>query len=72
MADLTDEQRRALRLLARRPDDLVEQGFSPTLLRELVRDGLAEAETHHTLAGGRHVRVTLMKITAAGRKTVAE
>jgi hypothetical protein len=46
MADLTDEQLRALRLLARYPSGcpgtvLLEQGFSYDQLSDLVLDGLA-------------------------------
>jgi hypothetical protein len=49
MADLTDEQLRALRLLARYPSRcpgtvLLEQGFSYDQLSDLVLDGLAKLE----------------------------
>jgi hypothetical protein len=35
------------------------------------RDGLAAAEPYNTLAGGKHIRMTLMRITEAGRKAIA-
>ena len=49
MADLTDEQLRALRLLARYPSGcpgavLLEQGFSYDQLSDLVLDGLAKLQ----------------------------
>jgi hypothetical protein len=77
MAKLTDEQRRALRLLASIPNGCTEtlmlaRGFEPSLLRKLLRDGLAAAEPYNTLAGGKHVRTTLIRITDAGRKAIAQ
>jgi hypothetical protein len=71
MADLTDEQLRALRLLARYPSRcpgtvLREQGFSYDQLSDLVLDGLAKLEP--TREGG----VVWAAITAAGRKAIAE
>jgi hypothetical protein len=73
MADLTDEQLRALRLLARYPDRcpgtvLLEQGFSYDQLSDLVLDGLAKLEPSITREGG----VVWAAITAAGRKAIAE
>jgi hypothetical protein len=73
MADLTDEQLRALRLLARYPSKcpgtvLLEQGFSYDQLSDLVLDGLAKLEPSITREGG----VVWAAITAAGRKTIAE
>jgi hypothetical protein len=76
MAKLTDEQRRALRLLAGVPSGCTEalmlaRGFETRDVRKLLRDGLAKIETHRALSGGQHVVVTLMQITAAGRKAIA-
>jgi hypothetical protein len=73
MADLTDEQLRALRLLARYPSKcpgtvLLEQGFSYDQLSDLVLDGLAKLEPSITREGG----VVWAAITAAGRKAIAE
>jgi hypothetical protein len=42
------------------------------MLRKLLRDGLAAGEPYNTFAGGKHVRVNLMHITAAGRKAIAD
>jgi hypothetical protein len=72
MATLTDEQRHALRLLASVPNGCTEtlmlaRGFEPSMLRKLLRDGLSAAEPYKTLAGGKHVIMTLMRITEAGR-----
>jgi hypothetical protein len=49
MAKLTDEKRRALRLLARSPNGCTEallmtSGFQPDLISELVRARLAAAQ----------------------------
>jgi hypothetical protein len=72
MADLTDEQLRALRLLARYSrcpgTVLLEQGFSYDQLSDLVVDGLAKLEPSITREGG----VVWAAITAAGRKAIAE
>jgi hypothetical protein len=77
MAKLNDEQRRALRLLASIPNGCTEtlmlaRGFEPSMLRKLLRDGLAAAEPYNTSAGGKHVRVTLMRITEVGRLAIAQ
>jgi hypothetical protein len=77
VAKLTDEQRRALRLLASIPNGCTEtlmlaRGFELSMLRKLLRDGLAAAEPYNTSAGGKHMRVTLMHITEAGRKAIAQ
>jgi hypothetical protein len=71
MGRLTDEQRRALRLLARHPHGcaeakLLEQGFTVAQLGHLVFLGFAKIR-----AGGRH-KVFVVKITEAGRKAIAE
>ena len=71
--DLTDEQLRALRLLARCPSKcpgtvLLEQGISYDQLSDLVLDGLANLEPSITREGG----VVWAATTAAGRKTIAE
>jgi hypothetical protein len=77
MATLTDEQLRALRLLARHHDGcaetvLLEQGFSYDQLGDLVFDGLAKMQPSITYEGGRERIVVWTTITAAGRKAIAE
>jgi hypothetical protein len=78
MADLTDEQLRALRLLARYPSGcpqpvLLEQGFSYDQLSELVLDGLAKLQPSIAREGGQErIVVVWAAITAAGRKAIAE
>jgi hypothetical protein len=67
---LTDEQRRALRLLARSPNGcteaaLLDQGFTVGQLGNLVFGGFAKIR-----AAGRQ-KVFLVKITTAGRKAIA-
>jgi hypothetical protein len=67
--DLTDEQRRALDMLAGSHHGCTEailraNGFSVGLLADLLRTGLARAESEMTQAGGR-VRIT---ITDAGMR----
>jgi hypothetical protein len=73
MANLTNEQRRALRILARHLDGCAEavllaEGFSVGQLAELAIEGLAE--TRRAQVGSQH-RVW-MKITEAGRQAIAE
>ena len=74
MTDLTDERRRALRVLARFLDGCAEavllaEGFSIGLLAKLALEGLAE--TKRAPDGSDRHRVW-MKITEAGRKAIAE
>jgi hypothetical protein len=69
--ELSDEQLRALRFLARHrggyaEEVLLAQGFTTGQLGWLVYVGLAKLRLG---AGG---RVHLVKITAAGRKAIAE
>ncbi len=69
MPKLTDEQHRALRLLARHPHgcteaELFEQSFTVGQLGHLVFMGLAKIR-----AGGRR-KIFVVKITAAGRKAI--
>jgi uncharacterized metal-binding protein len=77
MAKLTDEQRRALQLLARCPDGcttsiMMAHGFKPEILADLVRHGLAVSKPKTVLAGETPVEVVWMHITEAGRKAIAE
>jgi hypothetical protein len=76
MAALTDEQRRALRLLAGSPNGCTEalmmaHGFVLVMLAKLGVDGLAVVVDHSTMAGRRRMKVTWLRITAAGRKAIA-
>jgi hypothetical protein len=76
MARLTDEQRRALRLLARSPNGCTEalmlaHGFESAMLGDLVLNGLAVAVDHRTMAGRRRIKVIWLRITEAGRKAIA-
>jgi len=79
MADLTDEQRRALRLLARSPNGCTEaimlaHGLQSAMLGKLTVDGLAKVEAHDTKVAGRRVKVkvTWLRITEAGRKAITD
>jgi hypothetical protein len=77
MAKLTDEQRRALRILARSPNGCTEaimmaRGFTLDLLATLVIERLAKAEEHATMAGSNRMKVVWITITAAGRQAIAE
>jgi hypothetical protein len=72
MANLNDERRRALRLLARRLDGCAEkvllaEGFTVGQLAVLVLEGLAET---WFAAGDR--RGVWIKITEAGRKEIVD
>jgi hypothetical protein len=76
MTNLTDEQRRALQLLARSPNGCTEalmlaHGFESAMLSDLVLNGLAVAVDHSTMAGRRRIKVTWLRITAVGRKAIA-
>jgi hypothetical protein len=76
MAELSDEQRRALRLLARSPNGCTEallmaHGFELAFLGKLVLDGHALATPHETRAGSKPLLVVWMTITAAGRKAIS-
>jgi hypothetical protein len=77
MRDLTDEQRRALQLLARSPNGCTEalmmaHGFESEILGQLVLDGLAVAVDQSTMAGRRRVKVTWLRTTEAGRQAIAD
>jgi hypothetical protein len=77
MAKLSDEQRRALRILTRSPNGCTEEimlayGFKLDFLGDLVFGGLALATPQDTRAGGKPMMVVWMTITAAGRKAIAE
>jgi hypothetical protein len=64
-------------LLASCPDGCTEalmlaHGFTTELLVRLVRGGLASAKAGHMVAGGQKLEIARVKITAAGRKALAE
>jgi hypothetical protein len=73
MAKLTDEQRRALRIMARHPHGcaealLLDDGFQVGQLTVLVLEGLAFARFVRAAARQR----VWMEITEAGRKAIGE
>jgi hypothetical protein len=75
MARLTDEQRRALRLLAGSPNGCTEailmaHGFHLAMLGKLAFDGFANVEARETMAGSRLMKVFWLQITEAGRKAI--
>ena len=78
MAELNDEQRRALRLLAHLPDGcaqtaLFEAGFSLGQLAGLVVEGFATAKPNMTYDNRQEGRtIVWMQITEAGRQAIAE
>jgi hypothetical protein len=77
MSDLTDEQRRALRMLAGHPAGCAEavllaHGFPIDLLGTLVFDKLATMEPSVAEVGGRKRILVWVQITATGRKAIAE
>jgi hypothetical protein len=77
MAKLTDEQRRALQVLARHPAGCTEatilaHGLSIDLLGTLVFVRLATMQPNATEVGGRKKIVVWVNITAAGRQAIAE
>jgi hypothetical protein len=75
MADLTDEQRRALRILTRSPNGCTEAlmrayRFTDDTLAKLMVNGLLTARNEHAV--GRPEMVVRMQITAAGRREIGE
>jgi hypothetical protein len=72
---ISDEQRRALRLLARNPNGhdeaiMLAHGFTIEMLAVLVRDGFATA-TPEIARGKRPIKSVRMRITEAGRQAIA-
>jgi hypothetical protein len=77
MAKLSDEELRALRLLARSPNGCTEpvilaHGFTLDQIANLVFGGLAKREVRNMTADGRQLKVVRMQITDAGRKSIAD
>ena len=77
MAKLRDEQRRALRLLARHPTGCSEamvlaHGFSYDQLGALVFACLVTMQPSITQLGGRKKIVVWVQISDAGRSVIAE
>jgi hypothetical protein len=67
------DRRRALELLASCRDGCTEaimlaHGFTVDQMVELVRAGLATAQTERVVAGGRTFEVARVRITEAGRQ----
>jgi len=64
-------------LIAWNPDGVAEamllaHGFTVDMLIDLIRAGLASANTERVVAGGRPMKVTRVRITDAGRRSLAE
>jgi hypothetical protein len=77
MAQMTDEQLRALRLRARYPGGCAEavllaEGFSVGQLAVLVIDGFAKMYRITADVGGGQKKVVWMEITKEGRKVIEE
>jgi hypothetical protein len=73
----TDQQQRALRLLARHPDGCTEalmlaHRFTIDTLALLAVDGLLTIDTHQEHVRGRQRMVVRMQITPGGRREIAE
>jgi hypothetical protein len=69
-------RRRALELLASCRDGCTEaimlaHGFTVPQMVELIRAGLATAKAERMVAGGRWIDVTRVRITDAGRRSIA-
>ena len=70
-------RRRALELLAASPDGCTEaiilaHGFTTDFLVDLIRAGLATAQTERVVIDRRSMQVTRLRITDAGRQALAE
>jgi hypothetical protein len=77
MAKLSDEERRALRLLARHTDGCAEavllaDGFHVGQLAVLVVEGFAKMQRTAANVGGRQKNVVWMEITEEGRQAIVE
>jgi hypothetical protein len=77
MEKLTDQQRRALRLLACHHDGCAEalllaEGFHVGQLAVLVIDGFVTMQRTVTDSSGQQKNVVWMKITEEGRRAIAE
>jgi hypothetical protein len=75
MADISDEQRAALKMLAASRGGCsvttaVMRGFAFEALEDLVRAGLATA--HRVAVGAGKTKSVHLRITAAGGKAIAE
>jgi hypothetical protein len=73
---LSADKRRALRLLASSEDGVTEalmlaHGFGTKLMADLVEAELATTSVERVVGGGRVVKITLLKISQAGRKALA-
>jgi hypothetical protein len=51
---------------------MLAHGFEIEILGQLALDGLAVAVGHTTIAGRRRIKVSWLRISAAGRKAIAE
>jgi hypothetical protein len=76
MPALSADQFRALELLASSPEGctdavLTAHGFTHELITELIEARLASIEVEQMLANGRHIDVTRLRITEAGRVALA-
>ena len=72
---ISNDQRRALRVLAGGPHGCTEasmlaHGFKAELLAALVRDGLATTQPGTIRAGNRQVNVVWVMITDAGHRAL--
>jgi hypothetical protein len=77
MEKLSNEELRALRLLARYPSGCTEpvimaHGFELDQIATLVFRGFTKREVSNVTIGGRQVKVVRMQITATGRKAIAD
>jgi hypothetical protein len=76
MVELTDEQKRALRLLSAKSEWLHGGDHAGAMASRsrcwarLALVGFAKVEAHDTMAGSRRMKVVWMQITAAGRKAI--
>jgi hypothetical protein len=73
---LSDDQRRALKLLAGSPDGciisiMLAHGLEPELLAALVQGSLATTKPETVRTGGKSIEVVQMTITDAGRRAIA-
>ena len=77
MAKLSDEQLRALLLLARNPNGcsealLMSHGFPTEMLDEMLKAGFVLASPEEMKIARKRRKVTLFQITEAGRKAAAK
>jgi hypothetical protein len=49
---------------------MLARGFTPEMMVEMIRDGLAAASSERMVAGGKSIEIARVRITDAGRRAL--